>query len=196
MKRVMYKTFFLVLVTFSMAAIDGAVYAQVYKTVDEDGNITYTDIPPKGGAEQVKLAPISVIEAPAYEQAEEVVDPVAEDAGSNDLSVKELRRNYRDFAIVAPLPEESLWHPEAPISIAWNTRYELQLGMQVLIYIDGTLQTKTSVQLTSVPKLDRGEHKVEAKLVDENNRTIATAEPVTFFIKRPNVYSNRARRGG
>ena len=43
------------------------VGAQVYKVVDEDGNVTFTDQAPADGSKPVELPPISVIEAPKYE---------------------------------------------------------------------------------------------------------------------------------
>ena len=42
------------------------VMAQVYKTVDENGNVVYTDQPPADGSRPIKLKELSVIEAPVY----------------------------------------------------------------------------------------------------------------------------------
>ncbi len=68
MKRVLVKTFFLILMACSMAMATNAMWVDVYKVVDEDGNVTYTDKPPKDGSGPIKLAPLSVIETPTYEQ--------------------------------------------------------------------------------------------------------------------------------
>ena len=43
MKQVMLKVFFLVLIACSLGMAGNAMSAQVYKVVDEDGNVTYTD---------------------------------------------------------------------------------------------------------------------------------------------------------
>ena len=195
MKRVMFKTFFLILMACSMAMATNAMSADVYKVVDEDGNVTYTDKPPKDGSGPIKLAPISVIETPTYEQPAKAD---AEGEESKEMSLKYLRKHYADFAIVSPQQEESVWHPDAAMPVAWTTRYQLQEGMQVTIYIDGKQHSKSSDQIIAVPELDRGEHKVEAQLTDSKNRRIATAEPITFFVRRPGLYQ-RARptpRGG
>jgi len=64
MKLMTHKTFILILVAFSLAIMASPLIAQVYKTVDKDGNVTYTDQPPPDGSKPIKLAPISVIEAP------------------------------------------------------------------------------------------------------------------------------------
>ncbi len=196
MKQVVYKTFFLIMVAFSMAVMANAVLAQIYKTVDENGNVTYTDRPPEDGSAPIKLPPISVIETPVYEPPARVDKNGADSKDGQELSLRELRKFYADFAIVAPQQEESIWHPEKAMTVAWSTLNQLKEGMQVAIYIDGKLQSKTTERTIAVPQLDRGEHKVEAQLTDAKNRGIATAEPVIFFIKRPNLYTNRPRPRG
>ncbi len=193
MIRIVYKTFFLILMAFSLVVATNTVLAQVYKIVDENGNVTYTDRPPKDGSKPVKLAPISVIEAPTYGQPAKADKEDTESVNVEEMSLKYLRKNYADFAIVTPQQEESVWNPDKAMAVAWNTRYELQEGMQVTIYIDGMQYSKTTDQIISVLRLDRGEHKVEAQLFDAKNRRIATAEPVTFYVRRPGLYNNAAR---
>ena len=55
-------------------AVCAQAYAQVYKTVDENGNVVYTDQPPEDGSEPIKLKPLSVIEAPVYDADRYVAD--------------------------------------------------------------------------------------------------------------------------
>ncbi len=193
MKQVVSKTLLLALVAVLMAAFTQVGFAQVYKTVDEDGNVTYSDRPLGDESEAVKLAPISVIESPTYEELPAAPQTGKEGEGPKEVPLKELRRNYADFAIVSPQQEESLWHPEESVTVAWNAHYQLQPGMQAMIYIDGKLHSKTTTQLIRVQALERGEHIVTATLVDKRNRKVATAEPVIFYIQRPNIYNNAIR---
>jgi len=195
MKLVTHKTLFLILMALSLAFAAGSLAAQVYKVVDKDGNVSYTDQPPGDGSKPIKLAPISVIEAPTYEQPPEAAKASEEGEAGEDgkeMSLRYLRRNYKDFTIVAPQQEESIWHPESAITVAWNARYALQEGMQVTVFVDGKQQATTREQIIPVVGLERGEHTVTAELKDGKNRRIATAEPVTFFIRRPSLY-NRPR---
>ena len=67
MKLISLKTLLLIPVTLSLAIASGSLAAQVYKTVDEDGNVTYTDRPPEDGSAPIKLPELRVIEEPAYE---------------------------------------------------------------------------------------------------------------------------------
>jgi hypothetical protein len=191
MKLIIHKTFLLVCIAFSLVMTANPLSAQVYKTTDADGNVTYTDRPPEDGAEPIKLAPISVIEAPAYETKPKAGEEKGEAA--NELSLKDMRRNYKDFAIVAPQPEQSLWQPEKAITVAWNVRYQLQPGMKVTVIVNGRPFTTTTERMVPIGELDRGEHVVSAELKDVKNRKIATAKSVTFYVQRPNIYTNRAR---
>jgi hypothetical protein len=187
MKIAIHKPFLMILFAFSLVAVASPSMAQVYKTVDEDGNVSYTDQPPADGSKPIELAPISVIEAPIYEKAP--VESGAED-GVEEVPLRTLRRNFRDFAIISPQPEESVWQPDGPIPIAWSAGSALLEGMQVTISIDGQRKATTTQSMVPVVGMERGEHTVTAELRDSKNRTIATAKPVTFFVRQPNLYSN------
>jgi len=194
MKLIPHKTFLPILLASLALLAANPLMAQVYKVVDEDGNVTYTDKPPPDGSKPIKLAPISVIEAPTYEKAP---DPAKKGEEGEELSLRDLRRLYRDFSIISPQPEESVWHPDGPVAVAWSVGNPLQEGMQVTVYLDGKRQATTTDQIIPVAGLERGEHTVTAELKDAKNRKIATAAPIIFFIQRPNTYTNRPRpRGG
>lgn len=198
MKLSTYKAFLLALVTISLLLAAGTLTAQVYKTVDEEGNVTFTDQPPGDGSQPIELRPLSIIEAPTYQKPVKSTEEATEGEGGKEMSLGYMRKNYADFAIVATQQEESVWHPEDVITVAWNARYQLQPGMQVTVSVDGVRQTPTTEQVIAVTGLERGEHTVTAELTDAKNRRVAMAEPVTFFIRRPGLY-NRPRptpRGG
>ena len=194
MNLMTHKTFLLILIAFSLAIMASPLMAEVYKTVDADGNVTYTDKPPPDGSKPIKLAPISVIEAPTYEKAP---DPANAGGEGEEIPLRDLRKIYRDFAIISPQSEESVWRPDGPVAVAWSVGNPLQQGMQVSIYLDGAKQATTTEQIIPLAGLERGEHTLTAELRDAKNRMIASAVPVTFFIQQPNIYTNRARpRGG
>jgi hypothetical protein len=133
------------------------------------------------------LRPISIVEAPEYKKsAEPSSDKATRDSG---FSLRELQRNYKDFAIIAPEQDESIWHPQGPITAAWKTHYQLQPGMQVTMILDGQKQPPTTAQIIPLGKLDRGEHKLQAVLTDAKQRQIASTPTVTFYVHRPSIFS-------
>ena len=177
------------LVCASLLAAAFALHAagEIYKVVDKDGNVTYTDQPPADGSGPIELKPISVVEAPTYQTAPKTGEAEAD----KEMSIRDLRNNYKDFAIVSPQQEESVWRPDGPFPVAWNSKYALQEGMTVTIFLDGKKHTTTSQQMVPMANLDRGEHVLTAQLRDVRNRLIAEAAPVTFFVRQPGL-NNRA----
>ena len=181
---------FAVTVLLLLALVCGHAGAQVYKTVDEDGNVVYTDRAPRDDSEPMRLPPLSIVEAPTYEElAQPVTDK--EVAEGKELSLRQLRGRYKGFAIVSPENERSLWNPQGMITMAWQAPHPLQEGMQVRASMDGEQIGLTTDRVIPITKLERGQHVLEAVLVDARNRTIATAEPVTIFIRQPTIYTNR-----
>jgi hypothetical protein len=189
---------FTVTILLLLALVCGQAGAQVYKTVDEDGNVVYTDQAPRDDSEPMELPPLSVVEAPTYE---EIARPEAdvETDEAKGLSLRQLRSRYKGFAIISPENEQSLWNPQGLITLAWQAPHPLQEGMQVRASMDGEQIGLTSDRVIPITKLERGAHTLEAVLLDARGRTIATADPVAFFIRQPSVIINRptpAPRGG
>ncbi|MDX1381112.1 MAG: hypothetical protein R3233_08320, partial [Xanthomonadales bacterium] len=146
------------------------------------------------GAEPMDLPELSVVEPPpkTYLPGREPKAEGDEEAsGDADLSLGDLRRLYRDFRIVSPAPEQSFWGTGNDATVAWAAGQPLQPGMSVVITVDGQRQEPTVQPTLVLQQMDRGEHTVGAELLDERNRRIASAEPVTFFIHQNSVNFNQ-----
>ena len=158
--------------------------AEIYKIVDQDGNVTYTDRPPEPGTKPVKLRELSVVERPEYQPRR----PKPEQAGTDEdgePSLRQLRRDYRDFRLSSPEPEQSFWGTGNVATIAWESGRGLRPGMTVQFLLDGEpLGGPTTNPVMATPPLDRGEHRASAELRSSGGETVATAEPVVFFIKQ------------
>ena len=196
MKLITYKTFLMMLITFSLTLTVGSLMAQVYKVVDKNGNVTYTDRPPADGSKPMDLPPISVIETPDYQTDSPQAATGAEEEGEIEIPLRTLRRDYRDFAITSPLAEATVRVPEQAVSFSWSVGKQLQAGMSVTIFVDGKLLTTSTQSIIPAGALERGEHTVSAQLKDAKNRTVATAVPVKFYVQQSNIYTNRIRSGG
>ena len=182
------------LITAVFLLVPITLYAQgeIYKVVDKDGNVTFTDQRPSAEAQPVDLPPLSVIEtdiqtpAPPPQTAQSV-------AGESEAPTpRDLRKQYRDFRIVRPLQEETFWGTENTVVVAWGSSNEIPPELSVMLYVNGEGQ-KASGQGSVTLTLDRGEHQVYAELRDQRNRRIVTSPTVTFFIKQ---HSANFRRPG
>lgn len=162
---------------------------EIYKTYDENGNPIYTDRAPEPGAEPITLRELSVVESPEYAKPAGGGEAGEEDEG---VSFNAMRRQYRDFELVSPAPEQNFWGTGQVATIAWNTRAPLQAGMGVVFFLnDQPVTEPTRAATFSTPPLDRGEYQARAELRGPNNRVVATAGPVTFFIKQNSRLINR-----
>jgi hypothetical protein len=160
---------------------------EIYKIVDKDGNVIYTDQRPSAAAEPMDLPELSVIQTEAPPPAPAV--EAAAEAEATAPTAKDLRKLYADFRILQPQPEETFWGTENTVVVAWGSSEPVPPEMAVKLYVDGAAQDVAgngSVSLT----LDRGEHKVYAELLDARKRPIVTTDTVTFFVQQHSVNFN------
>jgi len=166
--------------------------SQIYKQVDKNGNVTYTDQVPPDGSKPMVLPELSIIhldsetEIPSDSGEEVAVEP----ATPSEPTPRDLRRMYRDFRITRPVQEESLWGAENMVVISWGSSTALRDDMQVNVFVDGQPKPTTGDNMLALT-LDRGEHQVYAELLDARGRRIVTTDAVTFFIKQNSAQFNR-----
>ena len=190
-KGMITRLFSLSLLLLPLAA---AAEGEIYKIVDEDGNVTFTDQKPASGEEPVELPPLSVIETDIQvpETKAEGADAAAEEP--KPPTPRELRRKFRDFRITQPQNEETFWGTANTVVVSWGSSETIPPEMNVVLFVDGEAQDVPTIGGVTLT-LDRGEHQVYAELRDERNRRIITTETVTFFVKQHSVNFNRPNVG-
>ena len=179
------------------------LFAEVYKTIDENGNVVYTDRQPSPDARPLVLPGLSVISAQKPAMPPVIPGSVLASTGPEaELqqqvpTIEELRRRYRDFAIVSPVQDQTFTGTGNEASVEWNTGDPPQPGMSVIIYLDGVALPATSYTVITVCPLNRGKHNVYAVLTDALDRRIARTRPVSFHIRQNSVnFPNRQSQGG
>ena len=186
-KGMIWALWVLLAVTLPLAA---AAEGEIYRVVDEDGNVTFTDQRPSDSAQPMDLPPLSVIES-AIEQTEEAPSAAtSEEEEPRAPTPRELRSQYRDFRITQPAQEETFWGTANTVVVAWGASQPPLSDMSARLYVDGTPQDVPAAGNVSLT-LDRGEHTVYAELLDARKRRIVTTERVTFFVHQASVNFNR-----
>jgi hypothetical protein len=162
---------------------------EIYRVVDENGNVTFTDQKPASGGEVVDLPPLSVIETDIQVPAKTAADAEAA-AEPAPATPRELRRQFRDFRITQPQNEETFWGTANTVVVSWGSSQEIPPEMSTVLYVDGEPRDVPAAG-SSTLTLDRGEHQVYAELRDQRKRRIVTTPTVTFFVKQHSVLFNR-----
>lgn len=169
-----------------------SMQADVYKVVDAEGNVTYTDQAPADGSSPMKLPELSIIETDYAPEPTAPDDAASADgeAAATQPTPRDLRKMYKDFRITSPAEEETFWGTENTVVVSWASSTAILPDMSVRLFIDGQQQGNTQDGMLAAT-LDRGEHKVYAELLDSRGRRVVTTPTVTFFVQQNSVGFNQ-----
>lgn len=169
---------------FILSLITVAHADQVYKWVDAQGNVHYSD-KPHPGAEKVKIAPPQSYSAPA-------------DSGSTSAAGGDRRRagpavpTKYTLSIVSPKPEQTIWNTRS-VSVSVGVSPGLSPGDTVTFELDGRHLGPLAGTSATFDDLDRGQHSVSAILTTAKGQVIK-AGPVTFFLRQATVFHGKPPR--
>ena len=157
-----------------LLVLASTAFAQLYKSIDENGNAVYSDVPPTSDAVPVELPPINVIEAIKLE-------PPASEQPDSPLPVSYAIR------IVQPQAEQTFQNTrEFPVSVSLEPG--LQPGHQLAISVDGEVRVRGEELSAMVTDIDRGEHRVTASVVDTGGKPIITSAAVVVYVHRRSLF--------
>jgi len=158
-----------------MAAAFVAFTAPLYKWVDEQGVVHYSD-KPVPGATKMQLPAAQTYKAPAASAYPPPAQP----------EEKKRAQPYDSFIIASPGQDESLWNVTS-ITVTVSLTPGLQNGDRVTISLDGKSKGPSPNLSATFDNLERGEHVVTATVQTLSGQT-QSAPPVKFSIHLPSVH--------
>lgn len=168
------------LMALTALALAGLANAQIYKSVDANGVVTFSDTPPKSPQDKAEK-----LETPSRVNSMQAIPITSEDVGSRDGGETEAERT---LSIVSPMNNATIPMGAGIFDVAVEAKPELGDGESLELYLDGEkvgeAQTELSWTLTYVI---RGAHTLEAKWMSEDGSILATSEPITVFVLRPSI---------
>ena len=165
----------LVLLFAAILACPPSMAAEVYKTIDEDGNVTFTDSPPKNmPAEKIKLKETNT-QPPVEFRSRPTQNNEAEEAGEYDLH------------IINPVKEQQMGPTQMSLPISVETSRPLEEGHFFQILLNGASHgPATQSSKLSLTNVGHGRKQVAVSIVDSEGSVIETSESFTLFAIRPN----------
>ncbi len=152
------------------------VSAQVYRTVDENGNVVFTDTPPTTDAEQVTINPTNT--TPATEIREPEPAPVAEEEVIEEVEYS--------VTITAPQDGGTIPMGTGSFTVIASVSPGLEKGESLQLLMNGTAegapQTQNSWDLVNVR---RGEHSIVVARYGADGNVQASSAPVGILVLRP-----------
>lgn len=178
---------FIVLFLAAIGIVTTATAATLYRWVDEQGRVHYSDRPQQG-AETVEVQPAPGYSPPAAPASRPAV-PRATTTASREAATA-----YQSVSISNPTEDQVLWNIGAVLTVSLSVTPQLQPGHRVIVRYDGAPVADWPAQALShqVNEVYRGTHTIEAAITDENGVVLISGTPVTFHVKQTSIL-NRPR---
>ncbi len=164
------------------------VAAEVYRTVDENGNVIFTD-KPSPGAVEVEIKEIKTVEPPAPETpAPETpaTEMPSEEAGEQPSPEQSEFAGYTKLEITNPVNDTVVRDNagNVTISVSLEPALNIDAGDQLVLYMDGARASAGTVNTFNLLNVDRGTHSFSVAVVNEAGEELMRSAPVSFTLLR------------
>jgi hypothetical protein len=160
-----------------------ALATTVYKWVDENGVVHYSD-QPHPNAEKVQVQGVQTFPASSLRGVVSSAQSAQESQGGSSP------HGYQGCAITQPGNQQTIENSNStPVSV--QTDPPIRNGDQIYITLDGQVVNNgnpTGVQY-GLTGLDRGEHTIQATVRGQDNAVLCQTPAVTFYVRQPSVAS-------
>jgi len=156
------------------------VAADIYKTVDEQGRVIYTDKPSGDQpAEKVDLPPVNTLPP---EPRTNRPNPT--------INNKPSQQQPYSISIVSPKNNATLTAEQRDLGIAVTLDRPLESNHWLLFFMNGELLEETQSNSVFIEEITRGSHTIYIEVIDNKCISLGVSEPVVVNVMRPRVKRN------
>jgi hypothetical protein len=156
-----------------------AVSADVWRWVDDDGVVHFSDTP-RQGAERIDVSESTRTTGARIYQST-TPSNTDEPATATEQAFK-----YESLSISSPGAEETLWNIEGTLSVSLSLSPGLQSGHQVRVYFNGEPRLVNSTNFT-IDEVYRGVHNLQAEVLDATGRLMIRSPGNRFYVQQNTV---------
>jgi hypothetical protein len=169
----------MLLILAGLAVSLAAASQEIYRWVDKDGIVHYSDQP---GSDDAEL--ISVIEPNAYDSADTAI---AASTGGDEVEESEPAVSpYESFSIVSPAPDQVFFGADAVVSVTADLQGTLRPDHTVVFFVNGNRQSAQGLS-TELSGLARGTYFLRASILDQAGKPVITSQQTTFHVRQPSI---------
>lgn len=158
---------------------------EIYRWVDKDGQVHYSDQPGAANAERVIL-----VNPNSYEQEPSDLGPGAATAGGGAEEPEE--SPYTSLAIVQPTPDQVFFGADATVTAAVDLGGTLRSDHTLVFFVNGNRRTADGGLGLQITGLERGTHFLRASVLDQNGNPVITSQQITFHVRLPSINAPRS----
>jgi hypothetical protein len=161
--------------------------SRIYKTVDEHGNVVFTDIPPREEepAEQI------IIEDPNSFAPEEADGPREQWIVEAEGEDTELIFSYQSLVIAAPEDDQAIRENAGNVSIVAVPSPRMLPGHRMRLLMDGQPVREGTQTRFDLENVDRGTHVIATEILDGDGNVLIRSDDITFHLQRYRIPTPR-----
>ncbi len=161
------------------SAIASAETTRVYKIINPDGSVSYSD-QPSSNAEAMDVQPVETV--PAFRAP----TTGSQSQPSSGETAKRAAPGYEQLSIQQPAHDTAFWSGNGDVMVAIATTPELSEYHRLRVILDGTTLMRVRDLHFTLPNVDRGTHQLEVQIIGSQDEIIS-ATSSTFTLHRPSV---------
>jgi len=154
------------------------VAAEVYRNVDAEGNVTFSDEPSEG-SEAVQVKPVTTVTLPKPQNVRET-EKLREE-------VKREGSVYESVTFAYPENNQAFHSGSGDIQFEVRSTPGLQTGHKYEVTLDGQPVGQSASGSVTVRNVFRGTHNARVHIVDENGVQVKTGPEISFTVHRPSI---------
>jgi hypothetical protein len=160
--------------TLCLALASSAVQAQtVYRVIQPDGTVEFTDSPPPGeAAKQIEVPPLNTSA------------PLAPPPAGAPASTANAPQGYSEFRITRPGDGEAIRDNAGNVNIDLSLAPTLRSGDKIEVQLDGRPVGGGNRTAITLSGMERGTHSVQALVKNSTGQVVARSNSVTFTLQR------------
>jgi len=164
-------------VLFMLFFLADTALSQVYKYVDKNGNVIYSDTPPE---EQKDLPPAQLPDL-IIQPAVKVAPRPSDNTPQTDATEIETR-------ITQPANESTITPGQMSFTLAAEVSRPLARGETAILMVNDQEFGRSSSNLSwTIDNLIRGELKLQVRIINSENTLLAESETFRIFVHRASV---------
>ena len=171
----------MLLILAGLAVSLAAASQEIYRWVDKDGVVHYSDSPDSPNA---KL--IDVIEPNAYDAADAAATAAA--GGAEEPEEPQTVSPYDSLSISSPSPDQVFFGADAVVNVAADLSGTLRPDHSVVFFLNGNRKAADGLS-TEYSGLARGSYFLRASILDRNGDPVITSQQTTFHVRQPSMNS-------
>lgn len=169
-------TFRLLVISGIFSLISATAYGEVYRHVDAQGNVTFSD-EPMDGSETIQVKPVTTVTLPKPEDVQDAPEVVEQ--------AREEGQRYTSVSIVSPSDGDAFHSGSGNVQIEVTSSPSLQPGHRYEVTLDGQPVGQTTSGSVTINHIDRGTHQAAAHIINENGIRVRSGETISFTVHRP-----------